>query len=89
MKANLKEAKSQIENYASESNVTELEVIDKLKEYYFNKQVVKNITLYKKKKKKVSEITRDLQISSRKFYAILENKNIEFKKYKKASDKVD
>jgi hypothetical protein len=31
----------------------------------------------------VSEITKDLQISPRKFYGILEKKNIEHKKYKK------
>ncbi|WP_456441594.1 hypothetical protein [Psychroserpens sp.] len=89
MKANLKEVKFQIENYASESNLSELEVIDKLKDYYFNKEVTKNLNFYKKKNKKVREITKDLKISHRKFYALLEKKNIEFKKYKRASDKVD
>jgi len=43
--------------------------------------------LYKKGKKKVSEITKDLKISPRKFYTILEKKKIEHKKYKKSDFK--
>jgi phage antirepressor YoqD-like protein len=39
--------------------------------------------LYKKGKKKVNDITKDLGISPRKFYAILDQKKIAYKKYKK------
>jgi hypothetical protein len=84
MKNNLYKVKSELENYASESNLTELQVIEKLNDYYFNKNVNDNLKLYKKGKKKVSEITKDLKISPRKFYAILEKKKIEHKKYKKS-----
>ena len=73
----------EIENYKSESNLTEYQIIDKLKDYYFNKDVNENLKLYKKGKKKVSDITKDLKISPRKFYAILEKKKIQHKKYKK------
>jgi len=79
----LKNIKSEIESYASNSNLTELQIVEKLEKYFFNKKVNENLKLYKKGKKKVSEITKDLKISPRKFYAILENKNIEHKKYKK------
>ena len=83
MKNNLTLIKAEIEKYASESNLTELQVIEKLKISFFNKKVTKNLNLYKKGKKKVSEITRDLKISPRKFYAILEKKKIEHTKYNK------
>ncbi|MEZ7495124.1 hypothetical protein QO206_06470 [Leeuwenhoekiella aequorea] len=73
----------EIEKYKSESNLTEYQIIDKLKDYYFNKDVNENLKLYKKGKKKVSDITKDLKISPRKFYAILEKKKIQHKKYKK------
>lgn len=73
----------EIENYANDSNLTEFQIVEKLEKYYFNKKVNDNLKLYKKGKKKVSEITKDLKISPRKFYAILENKKIEHKKYKK------
>ena len=46
------------------------------KNHFFNKKVNENLKLYKKGKKKVSEITKDLKISPRKFYAILEKKKI-------------
>jgi hypothetical protein len=75
--------KSDITAYAKESNLTELQVVEKLKKYYFNKKVNQNLSLYKKGNKKVSEITKDLKISPRKFYAILEKKKIEHKKYNK------
>lgn len=75
--------KSDITAYAKESNLTELQVVEKLKKYYFNKKVNQNLSLYKKGNKKVSEITKDLKISPRKFYAILEMKKIEHKKYNK------
>tara|TARA_R110002051_G_C8470291_1_gene459900 strand:+ start:267 stop:491 length:225 start_codon:yes stop_codon:yes gene_type:complete len=73
----------EIEKYANDSSFTELQIVEKLEKYYFNKKVNKNLKLYKKGKKKVSEITKDLKISPRKFYAILENKNIQHKKYNK------
>ena len=74
--SNLKDIKSEIENYANDSNLTELQIVDK--------KVNENLKLYKKGKKKVSEITKDLKISPRKFYAILEKKKIGHKKYKKS-----
>ena len=60
--------KSEIEKYANDSNLTELQIVDKLEKHYFNKKVNENSKLYKK----VNEITKDLKISPRKFYAILE-----------------
>ena len=83
MKANLNTIKSEIENYVNTSNLTELQVVERLKDYYFNKKVNENLKLYKKGKKKVSEITRDLGISPRKFYALLKKKNIAHKTYNK------
>lgn len=81
--SNLSEIKLEIEKYAKESDFTELQIVEKLEKYYFNKKVNANLKLYKKGKKKVSEITKDLKISPRKFYAILEKKKIEYKKYNK------
>lgn len=81
--SNLSTIKSEIENYANNSNLTELQIVEKLKDHYFNKKVNDNLKLYKKGKKKVSDITKDLKISPRKFYAILEKKKIVHKKYKK------
>tara|TARA_R110000751_G_scaffold272703_1_gene372910 strand:- start:335 stop:601 length:267 start_codon:yes stop_codon:yes gene_type:complete len=86
MKTKLSNIKAELENYASESNLTELQVVDKLKTYYFNKKVNDNLKLYKKGQKKVSDITKDLKISPRKFYAILEKKNINHTKYNKNKD---
>jgi hypothetical protein len=80
---NLSEIKFEIEKLANNSNFTELQIVEKLEKYFFNKKVNENLKLYKKGKKKVSEITKDLKISPRKFYAILEKKKIEHKKYKK------
>jgi hypothetical protein len=74
--------KLEIEDYASKTNLTELQILDKLKDFYFNKEVNKNLKLYKKGEKKVSEITKDLKISPRKFYAILEKKKISHTKTK-------
>ena len=79
----LSNIKSEIEKYANESNFTELQIVEKLEKHFFNKKVNVNLKLYKKGKKKVSEITKDLKISPRKFYAILEKKNIQHKKYNK------
>ena len=81
--SNLSNIKSEIEKYANDSNLTELQIVDRLQKHYFEKKVNENLKLYKKGKKKVSEITKDLKISPRKFYAILEQKKIEHKKYKK------
>ena len=81
--SNLSKNKKEIENYADESNLTELQIVEKLENHYFNRKVNENLKLYKKGKKKVSEITKDLKISPRKFYGILEKKKIEHKKYKK------
>ncbi|MFP4847027.1 hypothetical protein [Winogradskyella sp. PE311] len=81
--SNLTNIKSEIDNYANDSNLTELQIVEKLEKYYFNKKVNDNLKLYKKRKKKVSEITKDLKISPRKFYAILEQKKIVHKKYNK------
>ena len=67
---------------ASGINLTELQIVEKLEKHYFGKKLNKNLTLYKKGKKKVKEITKDLKISPRKFYAILEKRKIEYKKYK-------
>lgn len=83
MKKSLAQVKSELENYAKEANLTELQVVEKLNDYYFNKKVNENLKLYKKGKKKVREITRDLKISHRKFYAILERKKIPYTKYNK------
>ncbi len=79
----LSDIKSEIEKYANDSDLTELQIVEKLEKHYFNKKVSKNLKLYKKGKKKVSKITKDLKISPRKFYAILKKKKIEYKKYKK------
>ena len=81
--SNLTNIKSEIEKYANDSNLTESEIVEKLEKYYFNKKINENLKLYKKGKKKVRDITKDLKISPRKFYAILEKKKIEHKKYKK------
>ena len=85
MKTNFNNLKSELEKYAIASNKTELQVVDQLKDHYFNKRVNENLKLYKRGKKKVSDITKDLKISPRKFYAILKKKNIEHKTYKKSN----
>ena len=87
--SNLKDIKSEIEKYANDSNLTELQIVEKLKKHYFNKKVNENLKLYKKGKKKVKEITKDLKISPRKFYAILEKKKIGHKKYNKNSELIE
>lgn len=84
MKTKLSQIKTELESYAGESNLTELQVLDKLKDYYFNKKVNANLKHYKKGEKKVSEITKDLKISPRKFYAILKKKNINHTTYNKS-----
>ena len=81
--SSLKNIKLEIEKHAIESSFSELQIVEKLEKYFFNKKVNANLKLYKKGKKKVSEITKDLKISPRKFYAILEKKNIQHKKYNK------
>lgn len=81
--SSLSNIKQEIEKLANESNFTELQIVEKLEKYFFNKKVNANLKLYKKGKKKVSEITKDLKISPRRFYAILETKNIQHTKYNK------
>jgi len=76
----------EIDQLASTSNKTELEVVEALHKYYFNKAVTAEIKLYKKKTKKVAQITKDLKISHRRFYKILEDKKVEFTKYNKSKD---
>ncbi|WP_299102129.1 hypothetical protein [uncultured Winogradskyella sp.] len=83
--SNLASIKSEIEKYANQSNLTETQIVERLEKHYFNKKVNDNLKLYKKGKKKVSDITKDLKISPRKFYAILAKKNIVHKKYNKDS----
>ena len=83
MSEKLNKIKLEIDKYAKDSNLTELQIVEKLEKHYFNKKVNDNLKLYKKAKKKVSDITKDLKISPRKFYAILEKKKIEHKKYNK------
>lgn len=82
--SSLADIKSAIETYANDSNLTALEIVDKLEKHFFNKKVNENLKLYKKGKKKVSDITKDLKISPRKFYAILAKKKIAHKTYNKA-----
>jgi hypothetical protein len=77
MANSLSKIKIEIEDYVNKSNLTELQVVEKLKDFYFNKKVNENLKLYKKGKKKVADITKDLKISPRKFYAILEDKKID------------
>ncbi|SIQ02118.1 hypothetical protein [Maribacter ulvicola] len=80
----LQQIKSEIDRLVSTSNKTELEVVEALQKHYFNKAVTAEIKLYKKKKKKVAQITKDLKISHRRFYKILEDKKVEFTKYNKS-----
>lgn len=82
----LQQIKSEIELLTSSNKKTELEVVDALHKYYFNKAVTAEIKLYKKKKKKVAQITKDLKISHRRFYKILEDKKVEFTKYNKSKE---
>ena len=89
MKTQLKTIKSEIEQYAQETKLTEFQVLEKLKDYYFNKKVTENLRLYKKGKKKVSDITKDLKISPRKFYAILEKRKIQHTKYNKTKNETE
>ena len=89
MKSNLSQLKTELELYASTSNMTELQVVQKLNDYYFNKKVNENLKLYKKGKKKVSEITKDLKISPRRFYAILEKKKVQHTKYNKTTPELE
>lgn len=58
MKNKLFKLRADVEDYATSSNKTELQVLEQLNDYYFNKKVRENLKLYKKGKKKVSDITR-------------------------------
>ncbi|MGB5555529.1 MAG: hypothetical protein WBM83_12775 [Flavobacteriaceae bacterium] len=81
----LSRIKEEIDAYVSESKHTELDVLEALKKYYFNKAVTAELKLYKKKTKKVAQITKDLKISHRRFYQILEDKKIEHTRYDKSN----
>lgn len=83
MKKNLSKIISEIENFTNKSDINELQIIEELKEYFFEKLLNSNIELYEKQKKKVSEITKELKISHRRFYAILDQRNVKYSKYKK------
>jgi len=85
--SSMKHIKEAIEAYSSASGLQESKIVEKLDAHYFNKRVNDNLKLYKKGKKKVSDITKDLRISPRKFYAILEKKKIIHKKYNKGEQK--
>jgi hypothetical protein len=82
----LQEIKSAIDLYVDGTNKSALEVVEALNKFYFNKAVTAEIALYKKKKKKVAQITKDLKISHRRFYKILEDKKVEFTRYNKDKD---
>jgi len=82
MAKSLSKIKLEIKEYVKENNISELEVLEKLKEFYFEKEVNKNLKLYQKGKKKVSDITKDLKISPRKLYAIIAAKDIKHIKKK-------
>ncbi len=47
--SNLKDIKSEIEKYANDSNLTELQIVQKLEKHYFDKKINENLKLYKKK----------------------------------------
>ena len=49
--SNLTIIKSEIEKYANDSSLTELQIVEKLEKHYFNKKVNENLNLYKKGKK--------------------------------------
>ncbi|MDO1512850.1 hypothetical protein Q2T41_09305 [Maribacter confluentis] len=85
----LQEIKRAIDHYVETNNKTALEVVAALEKHYFNKAVTEEIKLYKKKKKKVAQITKDLKISHRRFYKILEDKKVAFTKYNKSNDNTD
>ncbi|MEH6745768.1 MAG: hypothetical protein V7670_02930 [Maribacter arcticus] len=82
----LQDIKTAIDLYVDDTNTSALKVVDALYKYYFNKAVTAEIKLYKKKKKKVAQITKDLKISHRRFYKILEDKKVEFTKYNKSKE---
>ena len=81
----LTKIKAEIEAYTAGSGSSELKVVEALRQYYFNKAVTEEIKLYKKKRKKVAQITKDLKISHRRFYKILEDKKIQHVKYNKSN----
>lgn len=85
--SSISDIREAIEAYAKTSGMSESKIVEKLETHYFNKRVNENLKLYKKGKKKVSDITKDLKISPRKFYAILEKKKIVHKKYNKSNEK--
>lgn len=82
--SDLKTIKTEIDEYALNSKKAPLEIIKVLEKFYFNKAVSAEIKFYKNRTKKVTQITKELKISHRRFYKILDDKNIEYTKYKKS-----
>ncbi|MGB3607690.1 MAG: hypothetical protein WA775_10445 [Psychroserpens sp.] len=85
MKQDLKKIIADIEQLSNDSKLTKLQIVEKLDAHFFNERFKENLKLYKKGQKKVSDITKDLKISPRKFYGILNKKNIPHKKYNKSA----
>ena len=50
--SNLKDIKSETEKYANDSNLAELQIVEKLEKFYFDTKVNENLKLYKKGTKK-------------------------------------
>ena len=87
MQKGLTKITSEIDKLVENSNHTALDIIYELKEQYFQKLLKKNIELYTNKKKKVADITKELKISHKRFYKILEQENVSFTKYNKNKEK--
>lgn len=87
MQKGLTKITSEIDKLVENSNQTALDIIYELKEQYFQKLLKKNIELYTNKKKKVADITKELKISHKRFYKILEQENVSFTKYNKNKEK--
>jgi hypothetical protein len=60
--SNSKDIKTEIEKYANDSDLTELEIVEKLKEHYFDK-INKNLKTYNKGR----EITKNLKSNHKNF----------------------
>lgn len=86
MQKGLAKITSEIDKLIENSDQTPLDIIYELKELYFQKLLKKNIELYTNKKKKVADITKELKISHKRFYKILEQENVSFTKYNKSKE---
>ncbi|MDB2384899.1 hypothetical protein N9V96_00330 [Polaribacter sp.] len=83
----LTKLKEDIQKLSKDTNQTELEIVEKLQKYFYNKDLNKKLKRYKEGKVKVKDLQRELRISPRKFYQLLEEKNIAYKKYNKNTNK--